>query len=399
MDEDRAAAAGDPRPGIVVDLDNEVVEAIVTAQPVARFLGRARERAVIAPVVRVFAPGVMWADAADRQRGARAGQAVGAPPQPQGVKPSARRAAVAFALVGFDAGAAERDGQRQWAGEQQALRGPARPGADADRGKRSPPQRFWPDSQGPLALVSCRSSRARRRGKAATGVKLPNTRKILIVDDDAELRDGLTEQLSLHEEFEAVGVESGSKGVQAAKAGQIDLVIMDVGLPDIDGREAVRILRKNGFKAPIIMLTGHDTDSDTILGLESGANDYVTKPFRFAVLLARIRAQLRQHEASEDAVFTIGPYTFRPSSKLLLNPKGNKVRLTEKETSILRYLYRAGQRPVSRETLLQEVWGYNSGVTTHTLETHIYRLRQKIEKDAAAPAILVTEAGGYKLVP
>ena len=173
--------------------------------------------------------------------------------------------------------------------------------------------------------------------------------------------------------------------MQAAKAGQIDLVIMDVGLPDIDGREAVRILRKNGFKAPIIMLTGHDTDSDTILGLESGANDYVTKPFRFAVLLARIRAQLRQHEASEDAVFTIGPYTFRPSSKLLLNPKGNKVRLTEKETAILRYLYRAGQRPVSRETLLQEVWGYNSGVTTHTLETHIYRLRQKIEKDAAAP--------------
>jgi DNA-binding response OmpR family regulator len=206
---------------------------------------------------------------------------------------------------------------------------------------------------------------------------MPNTRKILIVDDDTELRDALTEQLSLHEEFEAVAAENGSKGVQAAKTGQIDLVIMDVGLPDIDGREAVRILRKNGFKAPIIMLTGHDTDSDTILGLESGANDYVTKPFRFAVLLARIRAQLRQHEASEDAVFTIGPYTFR----------------------ILRYLYRAGQRPVSRETLLQEVWGYNSGVTTHTLETHIYRLRQKIEKDAAAPGILVTEAGGYKLVP
>jgi len=228
---------------------------------------------------------------------------------------------------------------------------------------------------------------------------MPNTRKILIVEDDAELRDALTEQLSLHEEFEAVAVDNGSKGVQAAKTGQIDLVIMDVGLPDIDGREAVRILRKNGFKAPIIMLTGHDTDSDTILGLESGANDYVTKPFRFAVLLARIRAQLRQHEASEDAIFTIGPYTFRPSSKLLLNPKGGKVRLTEKETSILRYLYRAGQRPVSRETLLQEVWGYNSGVTTHTLETHIYRLRQKIEKDAAAPAILVTEAGGYKLVP
>jgi DNA-binding response OmpR family regulator len=224
-------------------------------------------------------------------------------------------------------------------------------------------------------------------------------RGILIVDDDSELRDALIEQLSLLEEFEAVAVENGSKGVQAAKAGQIDLVIMDVGLPDIDGREAVRILRKNGFKAPIIMLTGHDTASDTILGLESGANDYVTKPFRFAVLLARIRAQLRQHEASEDAVFAIGPHTFRPSSKLLLNPKGNKVRLTEKETSILRYLYRAGEKPVLRETLLQEVWGYNSGVTTHTLQTHIYRLRQKIENNAAAPAILVTEAGGYKLMP
>ena len=228
---------------------------------------------------------------------------------------------------------------------------------------------------------------------------MASKRTILIVDDDNELRDALVEQLALHEEFDAIAVESGTKGVQVAKTGPVDLVIMDVGLPDVDGREAVRILRKAGFKAPIIMLTGHDTDSDTILGLESGANDYVSKPFRFAVLLARIRAQLRQHEASEDAVFTIGPYSFRPSSKILVTPKGSKVRLTEKETAILRYLYRAGQKPVSRETLLQEVWGYNSGVTTHTLETHIYRLRQKIERDAASPEILVTESGGYKLVP
>ena len=227
---------------------------------------------------------------------------------------------------------------------------------------------------------------------------MPNARKILIVDDDPQLRDALTEQLSLHEDFEAAAAENGIKGVQVAKEGRIDLVIMDVGLPDIDGREAVRILRRNGFKAPIIMLTGHDADSDTILGLESGANDYVTKPFRFAVLLARIRTQLRQHEASEDAIFAIGPYTFWPASKLLLNQEGSKLRLTEKETSILGYLYRAGERPASRERLLQEVWGYNSGVTTHTLETHIYRLRQKIEKDATAPAILVTAAGGYKLV-
>jgi len=227
---------------------------------------------------------------------------------------------------------------------------------------------------------------------------MPNTRKILVVDDDSELREALTEQLLLHE-FDAVAAKNGCEGVQAVKVGQTDLVIMDMGLPDIDGREAVRILRKSGFNAPIIMLTGHGADSDIVLGLESGANDYVTKPFRFAVLLARVRAQLRMHEASENVIITIGPYTLRPSAKHLLNPQGGKVRLTEKETSILRFLYRADQQPVSRETLLQEVWDYNSGVTTHTLETHIYRLRQKIEKDAAAPAILVTEAGGYKLVP
>ena len=228
---------------------------------------------------------------------------------------------------------------------------------------------------------------------------MATSRRILIVDDDPELRGMLTEQLALHQEFEAEGVETATLALEAAKKERIDLIIMDVGLPDLDGREAVRILRSEGFKAPVIMLTGQDSESDTVLGLESGANDYVTKPFRFAVLLARIRSQLRQHEASEDAVFTIGPYSFRPAAKLLLNDKGGKVRLTEKETAILRYLYRAGQQSVSREVLLQEVWGYNSGVTTHTLETHIYRLRQKVEQDAAKPAILVTDAGGYKLIP
>jgi len=228
---------------------------------------------------------------------------------------------------------------------------------------------------------------------------MANARKILIVDDDTDLRDTLVEQLSLHEEFEASAVDTGAKGASAAKANAPDLVLMDVGLPDTDGREVVRSLRKGGFKAPIIMLTGHDTDSDTILGLESGANDYVAKPFRFAVLLARIRAQLRQHEQSEDAVFAIGHYSFKPASKMLIDEKGSKIRLTEKETSILKYLYRAGEKVVTRDVLLQEVWGYNSGVTTHTLETHIYRLRQKIEKDPSHAELLVTETGGYKLVP
>ncbi|MFO1170603.1 MAG: response regulator transcription factor [Hyphomicrobiaceae bacterium] len=224
-------------------------------------------------------------------------------------------------------------------------------------------------------------------------------RKILIVDDDADLRESLTEQLALHDDFSTEIAASAGQAIEAAKHGHVDLILLDVGLPDMDGREACQILRKNGYKGPVVMLTGQTSDADTILGLNSGANDYVAKPFRFAVLLARIRAQLRQHEQSEDAVFAIGRYTFKPASKLLLDEKGSKIRLTEKETSILKYLYRAGEKVVSREVLLHEVWGYNAGVTTHTLETHIYRLRQKIEKDPSSAELLVTESGGYKLMP
>ncbi len=225
------------------------------------------------------------------------------------------------------------------------------------------------------------------------------SRHILLVDDDDGLREALHEQLAMHEEFQISVESTAAKGIHAARNERVDLLIMDVGLPDMDGREAVKVLRKSGFKAPIIMLTGHDTDSDTILGLEAGANDYVTKPFRFAVLLARIRAQLRTHEQSEDAVFSVGSYTFRPAQKLMVEQNGSKVRLTEKETAIVKYLYRAEQKIIGRDELLEQVWGYNSGVTTHTLETHIYRLRQKIEKDPSNSRMLVTEGGGYKLVP
>jgi DNA-binding response OmpR family regulator len=228
---------------------------------------------------------------------------------------------------------------------------------------------------------------------------MSTARKILLVDDDEDLRGSLRDQLALHEEFEVSVAGTASKGIESAKAEHHDLVVFDVGLPDMDGREAVKVLRKTGFRSPIIMLTANDSDADQILGLDAGANDYVTKPFKFAVLLARIRAQLRQHEQSEDAVFAIGPYTFKPASKLLINDKGTKIRLTEKETSILKYLYRSGDKVVSRDTLLHEVWGYNAGVTTHTLETHIYRLRQKIEKDPSSAELLVTETGGYRLVP
>lgn len=228
---------------------------------------------------------------------------------------------------------------------------------------------------------------------------MSSARRLLLVDDDDDLRTALQDQLALHDEFEVLAASTAAKGVELAKANTPDLILFDVSLPDMDGREAVKHLRKGGFRNPILMLTGNVSDADQILGLDAGANDYILKPFKFAVLLARIRAQLRQHEQSEDAVFTIGPFTFKPAAKILLDEKNAKIRLTEKETSILKYLYRAGEKVVSRETLLHEVWGYNAGVTTHTLETHIYRLRQKIENDPSNAILLVTESGGYKLLP
>ena len=228
---------------------------------------------------------------------------------------------------------------------------------------------------------------------------MSSVKRLLLVDDDETLRESLAEQLAHHDEFQTDHAANGQDALDKAKSAHLDLVILDVGLPDMDGREVCSLMRKAGVKCPIVLLTAADTEADTILGLNAGANDYVTKPFRFGVLLARIRAHLRSHEQSEDAVFRIGTYTFRPSAKLLIDDDDTKVRLTEKETSILKYLYRAGERVVGRDVLLHEVWGYNSGVTTHTLETHIYRLRQKIEKDPSNAQLLVTESGGYKLVP
>jgi len=227
---------------------------------------------------------------------------------------------------------------------------------------------------------------------------MTRAKRILLVDDDELLTETLVDQFKLHDEYAVEPVPTANVAIERVKEeAHIDLMLLDVGLPDMDGREACRVMRKNGFKSPIIMLTGADTDADTILGLEAGANDYVVKPFKFGVLLARVRAHLRSHEQSEDAVFKVGPYEFRPAVKMLVTPEDKKIRLTEKETSILKFLYRAGGKPVTREVLLDEVWGYNSGVTTHTLETHVYRLRQKIEPDPSNAAILLTESGGYRL--
>ncbi|MEJ0058197.1 MAG: response regulator transcription factor [Terricaulis sp.] len=221
---------------------------------------------------------------------------------------------------------------------------------------------------------------------------------ILIIDDDAELRGALIEQFELEDGFQAEGVGVAQEGIDRAVAERPAIILLDVHLPDMDGIEACRKLREQGVRAPVILLTGAAREeADQVAGLDAGANDYVLKPFKFSVLLARIRAHLRSHEASEDAVFKIGPYEFRPSVRLLVDERQKKLRLTDKETAILKYLYRSGEKPVGREELLREVWGYNANVTTHTLETHIYRLRQKIEPDVQSPKLLITETGGYRL--
>jgi DNA-binding response OmpR family regulator len=233
-------------------------------------------------------------------------------------------------------------------------------------------------------------------------MKMSSERPILIVDDDEDLRLTLAEQLGVDGEFSTVEAGSLAEAEErlASKDSRFDAVILDVRLPDGDGRDFCMRLRRQGHKMPVVMLTGSDAESDVVRGLDSGANDYIAKPFRLNELLARLRAQLRIFENSEDAVFSIGPYTFRPSAKLLQDPsKNRRIRLTEKEAAILKFLYRAGDKAVARQVLLNEVWGYNAAVTTHTLETHIYRLRQKIEPDPANARLLVTEGGGYRLDP
>jgi DNA-binding response OmpR family regulator len=234
----------------------------------------------------------------------------------------------------------------------------------------------------------------------SAGDDMTTPRPILIVEDDAALRATLAEQIMLAGEFRIVEAETAAEAAAKLDAGnaRYDAILLDVGLPDGDGREFCAKLRRDGKRMPVIMLTGADGEQDVVRGLDAGANDYIAKPFRLNELLARVRAQLRVFDNSEDAVFTIGPYLFRPAAKLLLEPaKNRKIRLTEKESAILKFLYRAAGRPVGRQVLLNEVWGYNSAVTTHTLETHIYRLRQKIEPDPSNTRLLLTEGGGYRL--
>ena len=222
---------------------------------------------------------------------------------------------------------------------------------------------------------------------------------VLLVEDDDEMRTALVSQLALHKDFETTEADNGAVALEVVGAQHFDIVLLDVGLPDMDGRDVCRLIRRKGIHVPVIMLSGMESDADVILGLDSGANDYIIKPFKMGVLLARIRAHLRQHQASEDASFILGPYTFRPSARLLIDREtGKEVSLSDKECAILKFLYRSGETAVACDTLYSEVWDHAVPLSTHTLQTHIYRLRQKIERDPADPEILISEAGGYRVL-
>jgi DNA-binding response OmpR family regulator len=225
-------------------------------------------------------------------------------------------------------------------------------------------------------------------------------RPILIVEDDAAFRQVLADQVAssgIFQATEAATLDEASRHFGAPMA-RFDSILLDIGLPDGDGRDFCAKLRKQGHTMPIIMLTGAITEGDVVSGLNAGANDYIAKPFRMNELMARLATQLRLFEASGNAVFTIGPYAFHPAAKALFRAdKKQHTRLPTKEAEILKCLFRHVGRVVSRKMLLDEVWSNKAYVTTHTLETHIYRLRQKLETQPKGPRLLITEVGGYRL--
>jgi DNA-binding response OmpR family regulator len=225
-------------------------------------------------------------------------------------------------------------------------------------------------------------------------------RHILIVGAEPGLRETLAQALETGGMFQVSDAAGAAEAMARTQLRQqpLDAIIVQAALADGDGTELCSRLRRRGLRVPIIVLSDADGEQDVVRALDAGASDYVVKPFRIAELKARLRAQIREHETSEDAVLVIGPYHFRPGTRSLHEPVENRqIRLTQKEVTILKCLYRAAGQPVSRQALLAEVWSYSAGARTHTVETHIYRLRRKIEPDPARPSVIVNDGGGYCL--
>lgn len=222
---------------------------------------------------------------------------------------------------------------------------------------------------------------------------------ILIVDGDENFRSAMVNQFSQFVEFDTLEANTPAECHQIADTKHIDLCMISNEFPGAGGTEITRNLRECGYNAPVILLTGQTGVTESPSDLDSNTIDWIEKPFKFSKLIARVRTLLHQFEMTEEANFSIGNFVFKFSNNTLVDNSGNEVRLTEKEAEILKFLYRAGEKPIMHEELLHKVWGYKSGITTRTLETHIYRLRQKIERDPNNATLLVTVDGGYMLVP
>jgi DNA-binding response OmpR family regulator len=221
--------------------------------------------------------------------------------------------------------------------------------------------------------------------------------RLLIVDDDAYLRATLRQHLAVEGFNDVFEVGIFADLDNALSYANPDLILLDIQMPDGNGIDICQRLRRNGFAKPIVMLTAKGAEGDIVLGLEAGANDYITKPLRLGELVVRIRTQLRQFRALDDARFEIANLSFVPANKMLHEIGSDRTQaLTEKEATILKFLYRAFPNDVTKEELLAEVWGFRNGVSTHTLETHIYRLRQKISRLTKKQLILTIEKG-YRL--
>ncbi len=220
---------------------------------------------------------------------------------------------------------------------------------------------------------------------------------VLLLNNDAEFRGMVADELRSagFDPTEAATVAE-AEALMLCGTVRFEALFLDVSLPDGDGRDLCARLRAARQHMPVLMLAGSDAEDDVVRGLEAGAHDYLAKPVRPSVLIARLRAQLRHHKNSMDAVLTVGHWRFHPAQKVLRDQAGRSTRLTTREVGILRYLVRT-EGGASRQGLLAEVWGYNSAVTTHTLQTHIYRLRQKIEADPSNARLLVTTRAGYRL--
>ena len=226
---------------------------------------------------------------------------------------------------------------------------------------------------------------------------MSSSTKILLVNSDRDLSEALIYQLSLNDKYQII--ESGEDNeVTKINNNSFNIVIINSQPSKLHGHNLTKKLRIGGFKSPIIMLITQSDAPNVDNKLTIEANEYIIKPFKYPALLKSIELQLQQFGKTEDTLHKIGSYVFKPNSKVL-ESKNKSIRLTEKENDILKFLYQNLETIVSREILLHEVWGYNSKVTTHTLETHIYRLRQKIEIDPANACFLITETGGYRLNP